>query len=282
VLAAFPRLEVDISDAVRDFRNYDIVIFDRLQAPAVQSGSFLFIASLPANLPLKEAGFLSFPRITAWERSHPLMDSLDMADVAISEAIRIETERGTSILVRSGQDALIAAGEQDGVRYVVISFDLFKSDLPLRPAFPVLMANTLQWLYSGTLDADTEQLQAGDSYPVWLSSDLSQGEDRFTVTITRPDGRKEQMAAASGSFNYEGTSTVGFYSVAFPGAEQQFAVNLLSESESDVNRRVVEPAVTQETGEQLRDYVKNPIWPVLAFISLLVLLAEWFFWVRKR
>ena len=44
---------------------------------------------------------------------------------------------------------------------IFIGFDLFKTDFPLRVAFPLILSNTLRWLHPAALDQASLQLAAG-------------------------------------------------------------------------------------------------------------------------
>ena len=52
---------------------------------------------------------------------------------------------------------LIVARERPGLRVAVVAFDPRRSDLPLRPAFPLLIANALAW---GAHDHDRLRAEA--------------------------------------------------------------------------------------------------------------------------
>jgi hypothetical protein len=79
-------------------------------------------------------------------RAHPLVRQLDLGDVNIAEATRLGLERGDVAVASSFGAPLIIARERTGLRVAALAFDVRRSDLPLRAAFPLLVANALGWL----------------------------------------------------------------------------------------------------------------------------------------
>jgi hypothetical protein len=117
----------------------DLVIFDPLRRPGGPS-------------PIAGAGELSRPFLTEQALGHPLLDGVVLKDVNLGRASKLAAEPGDQILVRSLGDpvALLRheAGQDDstGARTIVaFGFDPRQSDLPLRTAFPILVANLVTY-----------------------------------------------------------------------------------------------------------------------------------------
>ncbi|HEY0132968.1 MAG TPA: VWA domain-containing protein [Nannocystis sp.] len=113
----------------------DLVIFDPLRRPENAS-------------PIAGAGELSRPFLTEQASGHPLLDGVVLKDVNLGRASKLAALPGDQVLVRSLGDpvALVRreAGQDDstGARTIVaFGFDPRQSDLPLRTAFPNLVAN---------------------------------------------------------------------------------------------------------------------------------------------
>jgi hypothetical protein len=129
---------------------YDAVIFDGVApAPPPTSGHFLYVAPSGAGSPFAVRGGLSAPVISDVRRAHPLARQLDLGDVNIAEAARLTLAPGDVAVAASLGAPLIAARERPGLRVVALAFDLRRSDLPMRAAFPLLLANTIEWLAGG-------------------------------------------------------------------------------------------------------------------------------------
>ncbi|MCG8403061.1 MAG: hypothetical protein MJA84_15935, partial [Firmicutes bacterium] len=125
---------------------YDVTVLDGLGGP-LPPGPVL-LADPPAGSP---AEGLSVGAVIDDVRCIPAADSpllrhADFSEVNFMDARSVRTGPGWSADVRSGEHVIFAHGEAEGRRAAVWAVNLHRSDLPLRPAFPVLMQNTLDWL----------------------------------------------------------------------------------------------------------------------------------------
>lgn len=127
---------------------YDLVIFDGITPgrPPV-SGRLLYFDPRGAGSPLAARGRLRDPVLdpAGVRRDHPLLRHVDLADVNIAEAGRLTAAAGDAVLAGSFGAPLIVARDRPGLHVAVLAFDPRRSDLPLRPAFPLLIANALAW-----------------------------------------------------------------------------------------------------------------------------------------
>lgn len=126
---------------------YDVVIFDGVApAPAPAAGHFLYLAPRGPGSPFPGRGVLRAPVFSDVRRSHPLLRQLELSDVNIAEAERLTLAPGDVAVASSFGAPLIAARERAGLRVAALAFDVRRSDLPMRAAFPLLVANALGWL----------------------------------------------------------------------------------------------------------------------------------------
>jgi hypothetical protein len=126
--------------------DYDLVVFDGV-APASppDRGRFLFIDPHGPGSPFADRGAVRDPVIADVRRDHPLARQLDLGDVNIASARRLGLAAGDVAVAGSFGVPLLIARERPGLRVAAISFDPRRSDLPMRPAFPLLIANALAW-----------------------------------------------------------------------------------------------------------------------------------------
>jgi VWA domain-containing protein/aerotolerance regulator-like protein len=126
---------------------YDVVIFDGVApAPAPREGHFLYLAPRGPGSPFEERGVVKDPVIADVRKGHPLLRQLDLADVNIAEATRLALAPGDIAVASAFGAPLIVARERPGLRVAALAFDVRRSDLPMRTAFPLLLANALGWL----------------------------------------------------------------------------------------------------------------------------------------
>lgn len=137
---------------------FDAVVFDDwtpegMTREEAEAGNFLFVGRSPWSV---EGARIEKPAVTDAERESPLLAGLSLDGAVIDSAERIQ---GLRSVVRSVDDALVAVSETRGGRQAVFTFRPGESDLPLRVAFPLLVANTVHWL---TGVAERESVRAGD------------------------------------------------------------------------------------------------------------------------
>lgn len=125
---------------------YDLVVFDGV-APASPpaTGRFLFLDPHGAGSPFADRGTVRDPVIADMRRDHPLARQLDLGDVNIASARRLALAPGDVAVAGSFGVPLLIARDRPGLRIAATSFDPRRSDLPMRPAFPLLIANALSW-----------------------------------------------------------------------------------------------------------------------------------------
>jgi hypothetical protein len=127
--------------------SYDVVIFDGFApAPAPAVGHYLYLAPRGPGSPFPDRGVVRDPVFSDARRGHPLLRQLDLSDVNIAEAERLALEPGDVAVASSFGAPLVAARERAGLRVAALAFDVRRSDLPMRAAFPLLVANALGWL----------------------------------------------------------------------------------------------------------------------------------------
>lgn len=232
------------------------------------SGNLLLVN--PSGKLLTTKGEIKNARPLAVGTDHPLLAGLDILPLIVDQGTRVEPLPWLDPVVQSEQGPLLLAGEQDGRRIAVLTFDPRLSNLPKLVAFPLLMSNLVGWLYPL---AGTQAITPGD--PVYVSPGS---------VVTAPSGRATTLGNAG---VYVDTEEVGLYR-AEGGALQKpinFAVNMTSERESNLAvrphpelERTPEPAqADEEQVTQTREY-----WTPLAGMALFLVGAEWLFYCWRR
>jgi hypothetical protein len=137
--------------------DYDLVIFDGVTPLASPgSGRYLYLNPDGGGSPFPVRGTVRDPVLdpTSIHRDHPLLRQLDLTDVNVAEARRLALAPGDVALASSFDVPLVVARERPGLRIAALSFDPRRSDLPMRPAFPLLIANALAWAARGADDVN--------------------------------------------------------------------------------------------------------------------------------
>lgn len=285
-IASLPGVELFLapSDAPLD-PAFDMFVFDSVPLPDPPPDAPLFIVNPPpdgGSELLRVTGVFSDTAVTGRIDS-PLLEFVDWAGVNVRAAQQVAAPWARPVLSAEG-GALLLAGEQAGRRIVILPFALGdgNTDLPLRIAFPLLVANIASWLNPGRAFAAPAGLAPGD--PVAITP----GPETTAVVVERPDGDLWlQPVAGGGPLLFGETAEPGLYRVALRsrGGERpagQFAVNLFQPGES---RLLPAPSLrlgqtTVEQPEEGENVGQRELWPWLAALAVLVLFVEW--WVYYR
>jgi hypothetical protein len=232
---------------------YDLVVFDGVSpATPPTKGRYLFLDAHGDGSPFPDRGTVRDPVIADVRRDHPLARQLDLGDVNITAARRLALAPGDVAVAGSFGVPLLIARERPGLRIAATSFDPRQSDLPMRPAFPLLIANALAWAPGATGDATI------DAPPALL-----------TGASARPREDLPEIAIAHAGFHRVG--------------DLVFAANLGDVRESDTT-----PAPDLEVGGRKLAPPDPPVWHggirlgALALGLVLLLLAvEWVSYHRR-
>ncbi len=283
LLEAYPNFELEITDKVpQPWRTKtvkkDIVILDRIAPPSTKSGNFLLIDAFSPNIPLLREKTILSARVLDWDKSHPILANMDLNGISIEKATQIKAEDGIKPIVESAQAGLIYTYEKEDLRAVQFTFDLTRSDLPLKVAFPVLMNNVFRWLYPYKFEFATLQTKSGTVYPLNLKSRSK------AIMIQTPSGDKESYQPQSSPFYFSNTSEVGIYLVNQGKNNQFFAVNLLNEIESDIRVPDFKSVNNEAALNLIADSatVEHHVWFFLFLLAAAFLMLEWYFWVKPR
>jgi hypothetical protein len=246
---------------------YDIVILDGFWPDQPPASNMLIVG------PQASTSF-SPERIQA--ASHPLVRYVDWSDVNIARAAQLPFLAGWETVVRSAGQPLLAVREQAGRRDVVFTFRLDNSDLALRPAFPVLMANLIDWLAPRSAGAALA-VSPGDALriePAPLAD---------TIVVLDAAGAIDSLAPPwpAGIFR---PPAPGLYRVIQKGPsvrhEQLLVASGYTASEANLSPRPLAlTGANVESGRGIR-LAAWSIWPLLALLVITIALVEW--WVDAR
>lgn len=261
---------------------YALAVFDRQSPGTVASGqgSALYIGGV--------GGEAFRPGLIAPRPDHPLLRSVDWSEVRVRRAFTMsESSSGWETVVDSDGGPLLSirtlrqetAPDQPARlrREALLSFDLGDSDLPLRPAFPVLMANLVDWLVPSNQPLEPA-IPAGAAATLHAAP-LAQA--LRVEWVVDPDV-SEDLAPPWPPRPFH-PRTPGVYRVLQEGLQPQPERFVVAEayapSEADITPRT--PALSGQSGAEALDAaavlrsVRGGLWPWLLAALLLLSLLEW-------
>ena len=258
---------------------YNVTIFDRYNPPRLGDGNYMFIYPPKAGAIWQIGESLETPIITEWERDHPILRHVHLDNVQITEAYQVEVPTTASVLVHSFENPLLIVEEVQNRRVVFIAIDTLKSDLPLRIAFPLIVANTIQW-FQGKSAIEEYHLQTGEV----LKRRIDEVAAVESVTIVGPADKSWEVPVEKGELLFDETSVVGFYELKIGENEEVWAVNLTDTAESQIRTAEEVADLSEEkelvlSGSALLNY---PPWIYLVLLAVLLSAVEWFLYQRRR
>jgi Mg-chelatase subunit ChlD len=260
LLEALGGLEVERSETSAPATGYDLAIYDRVPVPPAPGAPFLAIAP-PGGAPgVTVDGTVDRPVVSLVDVSDPLLEAVDLTEVAIASAQRVEAPTGTTLVAAEGAPLLVR-GTLGGRPFLYLAFALADSNLPVQVAFPILGDRAITDLAGTALP--TGDLVVGEALPV----DAATGailERPGGATIEVPPGAPAPIADRS-----------GFWSVRAEGRpERLVAVN------ADPTESALAPATALLTERRQEIEGEQPpqsevsLLPWLAWPLLVVLLLE--------
>jgi hypothetical protein len=270
---------------------YDVVIFDE-HTPDVMPPPpthLVYFHPSGAASPIAIRGDAVAPRVTDIADDHPVMQWISLSDVNIgrSAVFAPDGRRGEAALAFSVRDPVIAVRVEKQRKILAFGFSLpaaereFGNDLHLRVAFPLLIANALEW-FAGSGGELIAAYSTGRRERVLLGGFTGDGEGQ----IVGPEGTFRPTPIIDGAASFFATA-VGFHRVEAPSAIGQLtvevAVNLASPVESDIapstelslgGRTLAAPAPFAVSH-------RRQLWIYLLLVALGLLVGEWLTYHRR-
>jgi hypothetical protein len=218
--------------------------------PETAKGNLLLIDAYSPSIPILKTGQVRFPKNLDWNRKSPLMANINLSGLIVEQGARLQVDKRLQPLIESSQTGLMYTYEEGGLRAVLLGFDLTKSDLPLKVAFPVMMSNIFNWLNPQKLEFSTLQTRAGEPFDVYLDPET-------TTFYTRAPQEK------------------------WENKQRYFTVNLADESESDIKTasilQVSETSKDPLVAEKIS--VQQPLWTFFLLFGCGLMVVEWYIWI---
>lgn len=207
-------------------------------------------------------------------KQHKVTNYLEEFQFGVNEAIVMDTPNwAESFLTTEEEDAKKSVGfigNWQGRTVAALGIDIHQSDLPLQTEFPILIYNLLsQCLEHNFLSSQT--ITTGEQIFLY-------GEEK-TVSVTYPDGTKQQVDCSNANSYFDDTSQAGIYTFKGKETEHLLAVNFpTSESKLFTNQEIASSTHTKTvTADSIKSGVsiKNSM-IILAMILLLLELIVYF------
>ena len=256
---------------------YDLYVLDGFWPAALPAAPVLAL-NPPAGSPLAAGAPIQVGHVATVRPDEPVLRFVDLGQVHVRAAVPVLTA-GLAPVLESPEAPLLLTGTREGRRFGLFAFDLHDSDLPLRPAFPILVMNLSGWLLGDT--GEGGDLVSGAALPIVPAAGAR------SIQVTDPEGETAQIAPPFPPSAYT-VQTPGIYRVVQEVAaenggkvESVFTVNERSALEAAISPAETLPIPGAESSAPTaRAAVQQEAWPYLAWLALALLATEW--WVYAR
>lgn len=251
---------------------YDFAVFDGFAPNPLPDKNILVFDAVAPGLPVAPAPALQTHSAGAlpvvdWSQTDALMRFVDLSAVHVADQILAAPLPEARVLAETDAGPILAASDVGGRRRIWAAFSLSRTDLALKPAFPIFMANAVDYLRDQP--REEEAYPAGAPIPVPLpAGDWTLAGPSASSGRCRDNG---DGCATSGL----GTSRAGLYVLASGGQRRMVAVNVASVAASDTQPRQ-HPLLAHAAPATSRPQAARSDASALAgAVALLLLLAEW-------
>jgi len=268
---------------------YDAVVFDDYTPEHLppDKTNLLYFNPSGKNSPFPIRRTLHRQHITEVDPHHPVTKWIVMSDVNFdkSSVFAVDRAKGEVPLFTSVRDAIGAAKKDGQHKVVAFGFSLTGTDLTLRVAFPLLLANILDWFAGDDSDLVTTY-RTGRR--LWVPMDGTYGVTE--VAVIGPNGRQTRAPVVDGRATFYGHS-VGVSRLQAkedgkPVAQIELAANLANPAESNVSPGSplyvggdTDHPLELPSGFQITH--RQSLWLYLVMAVLLLLGLEWITYNRR-
>jgi hypothetical protein len=264
------------------------------KAPAPADAVRVFYRKVPGKLPAgpllvidPEVGCdlwqldkpLVNPIVTLQDRESPLMANVKLDQFFLSQARRLVFSDKVKPLVRplataETGDPVYCAIERPEGRVLVLALSLEEGNLPLRVAFPILVANALNGF-----SRQREELREAQRTGAVLEVELP-GDEPFVLQA--PDGTSRPLRAERGRAILGPFDRCGVWRVVGEDADAalvEIACNLADSRESDL--RPPSGAESNRADLPAGGLLQHPVWYYLLAVAGLFTVMEWYLYQRR-
>lgn len=279
----------------------DLLVVDagpeRLPAP-LPAGKNLIVfdpwRSPDAAAPIPLGREVARPFLTEQAKDHPILRGVVLKDVNLRRGTTFAAEPGDEPLIRTlGEPIAVLRGGDASI--VAFGFDPRQSDLPLRTAFPVLVANLIDH-FERAAPGFVASVPVGARRPLDLAA-IGLGAQGITaVEIHGPEPERgadpppppvQRAPVEDGIVRLRATAP-GVYTVRADGGPQSgaavaIAVNQASAPASDLHDRLgdLPPATDAGDPPAPAPLAQGPLWTLLLLLAAAIVALEWATYHRR-
>ena len=221
------------------------------------------------------------------DRTDTLRESLlkfvDLSQAHVERSAVLTVPPWAETIVQSEEGPLLVAGEVDERKIAAVGFDFKDTDLPLQPAFPLLIRNLVSYLLppaEGTVPVSVAPETAVQIKPA--------SDEVESILVEDPEGIEwtYEVISPQDSIDFSETRLPGVYYITEYSAgevtsQEAFAVNLFSRDESNIAPVLAPSLPVAEAPDAVvdsrGDTRPRELWPLVALAAFFLLIFEWLY-----
>lgn len=254
---------------------YDLYVFDGFVPPGELPHPALLVNPPLGAGPLPPEAEADPGDVLPADARDPLLRYVSLKDVHVQAASRVPQLAGWRTVVAAVNGPLLVVSK-DEPRLAQLTFDIHRSDLPLRPAFPVLVQNVVTYLLGG--GAANQTFAVGQPVP------LAAGPGVKALEVRGPGGFSATVKAPFPA-TLAGTVEPGLYTVRPTGGGQGDQTRFIVRLDVPDQSRIAPGAGPSVEAGPARAGQAPPstseLWLWLAALALLVVAVEWVVFLRR-
>jgi len=168
----------------------------------------------------------------------------------------------------------MAESSLGGTRRLILPFDLLDSDLPLQPAFPILISNVVSWASArGQREGESAViLKPGDP---WALPGWTRG------TLFESSGERRDVSSSTGSLRIPASGRVGWRKIRDGERTATAGVALVNSPESTLTPGNPQLGSAAGSTKAVSERRFGEGWRWVAILALALLCLEWWVYARR-
>lgn len=279
--------EFEALAAADDLTQFDVVILDDVAAKTLPAGRYLVFGATAPIAGLNDYGTKERVFARSMRDDHPLFKFAPFDDLFVATMRALQPAADVEVLADAEEGPLVLHASRGPVQVIQVTFNPLDSNGPFGDSLVNFTCNAIEWLGMGRDALTTEGFRPGQA----LVTRLPAAAQRISLRV--PGGVDLPMVVQDPErFSWGPLRRTGLYELTWdqPAADggdstreaRAFAVNLFDPDEGDI-RPVDRLTLGQDKveGRRPEDGIQTPLWPWALGACLLVLMAEWWVYVRR-
>ncbi len=268
-LAAVPGVRLE---RAAQARGADLVLWEEEPPWPLPAGNHILLV-VPG--PLRGGGLKEGPFALLAEEA-PLARGVPLDDLAVAGVQLLDLPAGAEVVARAGPHPALVRFRQGPATALIFAFDLYRSELPLSAALPLLFANLVEGLPGSGRGPVATEAVPGEPLAIRTLN---------KVRVQLPDGSWSTLEPSRGTALLADPGQAGLYRIQAEGRDWPVAMNMLDERESDLSTGLpfstTDPAPDPPSSDSEASGGLE-VWPWVTAGGLVLLLVEWLLYHWRR